>query len=477
MQIRDRVKTLRRVRAKDLKPNPKNWRTHPEAQRNALRGVLAEIGYADALIARELKDGTLELIDGHLRAETTPDAKVPVLVLDVTEKEADLLLATLDPLSAMAESNPALLDELLSKIAPRGEAVQELLDSIADAHPVPGSAEPTVADPGPLVDYQDELKRKWKTARGQVWTIPSKAVDGEHRLICGDSTNRADVDRAAAGRLLDLVVTSPPYNVGIDFDGYKDSKPRDEYFKFLRAILDQANRVLAGGRFIAWNIGVSPRTYPHHHLVLLEQAGFEFHRQVIWQKVGLSYPVFPATMRVKRARHYTPNYTHDLIQVGRKPGADGEAVACPMCTGGGKVPSIDLNCAEGHEVLQLFTKGPAELGGRTVPLDRYANDVWKISQSQATRDLPKLAVKKGLGRHRVTVHPAPYPPELVRAVMCFLSAPGERVFDPFCGTGTTIVAAEQMQRLGVGIELSDRYVACALERFSQMGLKPKLAKK
>src|SRR4029079_15258456 len=74
MHIRDRIKELRRVRAADLRPNPRNWRVHPPAQQDALRYLLAEVGYADALLARELDDGTLLLIDGHLRAETTPDA-------------------------------------------------------------------------------------------------------------------------------------------------------------------------------------------------------------------------------------------------------------------------------------------------------------------------------------------------------------------------------------------------------------------
>ena len=80
MQIRDRIKEFRRVKASQLRPHPKNWRTHPPAQQDALRGVLAEIGYAGALLARELPDGSLELIDGHLRAETTPEAEVPVLI-------------------------------------------------------------------------------------------------------------------------------------------------------------------------------------------------------------------------------------------------------------------------------------------------------------------------------------------------------------------------------------------------------------
>ena len=75
--IRDRILELRRVAARELMPNPKNWRRHPARQAAALRGLLEEIGYAYALLARELPDGRLMLIDGHLRAETTPDQLVP----------------------------------------------------------------------------------------------------------------------------------------------------------------------------------------------------------------------------------------------------------------------------------------------------------------------------------------------------------------------------------------------------------------
>ena len=101
-----------------MRPNARNWRTHPAAQREALRGILAEVGYAGALVARELPDGSLELIDGHLRAETTPNALVPVLVLDVSEAEALKLLATYDPLAALAETNQAALDSVLSESKP-----------------------------------------------------------------------------------------------------------------------------------------------------------------------------------------------------------------------------------------------------------------------------------------------------------------------------------------------------------------------
>lgn len=112
--MKDRVKELRRVKAGDLVPNPKNWRTHGTTQRSALQGLLNEVGFADAVLARELPDGRLMLIDGHLRQEeANPDDKLPVLVLDVTEEEADKILLTHDPLAAMAETNMDALRAML----------------------------------------------------------------------------------------------------------------------------------------------------------------------------------------------------------------------------------------------------------------------------------------------------------------------------------------------------------------------------
>ena len=151
MQIRDRIKELRRVPASELIPNPKNWRTHPVEQQDALRGVLAEVGYADALIARETPEG-LMLVDGHLRAETTPDADVPVLVLDINEAESDLMLATLDPLAAMAGRDEERLTELLATVTSDNATVNALLQTLANGYePLTISEPPSL---GPELDEQ-----------------------------------------------------------------------------------------------------------------------------------------------------------------------------------------------------------------------------------------------------------------------------------------------------------------------------------
>lgn len=143
MHIRDRIKELRRVRASELVPNPRNWRTHPTKQREALQGVLAEIGYADALLARDLGDGRLLLIDGHLRAETTPESLVPVLVLDVTEEEADKLLATIDPLATLAGKDEEKLARLLADIQTDSAALQALLDGLNQSSLEPSDDPPS----------------------------------------------------------------------------------------------------------------------------------------------------------------------------------------------------------------------------------------------------------------------------------------------------------------------------------------------
>lgn len=131
LKVRDRIKELRRVLAKDLKPSPLNWRTHSEAQRSAMRGILAEIGYAGAALARELPDGGLELIDGHLRTETTPDMMIPVLVLDVSQEEAAKILATFDPLGTLAGADAVALEKLLAEVNVHDPALQAMLDDVA----------------------------------------------------------------------------------------------------------------------------------------------------------------------------------------------------------------------------------------------------------------------------------------------------------------------------------------------------------
>ena len=100
-EFRNRIVELRRVKASDLRRNPKNWRQHPEGQRSALLEMLGTVGFVGAAIGRDTPDG-VELIDGHLRADIAEDSSIPVLIVDLNDEEAAKVLATFDPLSALA---------------------------------------------------------------------------------------------------------------------------------------------------------------------------------------------------------------------------------------------------------------------------------------------------------------------------------------------------------------------------------------
>jgi hypothetical protein len=130
--IRDRIQDFRRVPARELLDNDGNPRRHPQAQRDALRGVLEQVGIAAALVAypSQRNGGKLTLVDGHLRKQDF-DLDWPTLILDVTDEEADLLLATHDPLAALAEYDRDKLDALLEQVRARSPAVVAMLKDLA----------------------------------------------------------------------------------------------------------------------------------------------------------------------------------------------------------------------------------------------------------------------------------------------------------------------------------------------------------
>lgn len=129
---RNRILSLEYIPSGDLTAHPGNWRDHPKAQADALKGVLQEVGIAGALLAYRSarQGGALVVIDGHLRKDAAPQ-KWPVLILDVDDAEADYLLATHDPLAAMATADAGALDALLSSVNSGEAAVQAMLADLA----------------------------------------------------------------------------------------------------------------------------------------------------------------------------------------------------------------------------------------------------------------------------------------------------------------------------------------------------------
>jgi hypothetical protein len=127
---------FRRVYGRDLIVNEANPRLHPNSQIDALSGLLEEVGMVGAVIAREVPDG-LELVDGHLRAELLPHQQVPTLVVDLSDEEMRLVLASYDQVTTQAKLDPKLYAALLAKTQPRTEAVSAFLQKYAAKLPPP----------------------------------------------------------------------------------------------------------------------------------------------------------------------------------------------------------------------------------------------------------------------------------------------------------------------------------------------------
>src|SRR5258708_8461740 len=133
---------------------------------------------------------------------------VPVLVIDVTEAEADKLLLTLDPLAAMAQADQDQVMALLETVRTDSQAVAALLERVAGQEPwgtIDGLRE--IVDPPAAINKADELRAKWGTETGQLWRI------GAHRVLCADCRDEAAVRRLWGddGPRLRMIWTDPPY--------------------------------------------------------------------------------------------------------------------------------------------------------------------------------------------------------------------------------------------------------------------------
>lgn len=388
--------------ASQFQANDKNWRVHPQAQREALHGALNEVGWV-APVVENVRTGLL--VDGHERvwqALQNGDAPVPYVEVDLDEAEEAYVLATLDPLGAMAQADAKALDELLREVQTGEAGVQAMLAELAAQANLYADKPPKDA-PEPQVDRAEELREKWQTERGQLWEV------GRHRLMCGDSTSAEDVARLLDGAKPLLMVTDPPYGVEYDANWRNELAAEGKLAYAARRIRkvdnddradwSEAYTLFPGKVLYAWSPGGD-------HIILTGQAvqaaGFVIRNQIIWAK-----PHFPISRGAYTYRHEPCWYA---VKKGEKAHWQGPATECTVW----EIP-LDKNVEGGHS-----TQKPIECMAR--PIRNHEGDV----------------------------------------------------YDPFLGSGTTMVAAEQLGRICYGMDIDSAYVAVALERMAGMGLEPRL---
>jgi hypothetical protein len=177
--IRNRIKSHRRVRAGDLVPHEWNFRLHPEGQRAALQALYEQVGFARSLLAYELPDGRLKLIDGHLRRDMDPDMEVDVEVLDVNDEEARALILSIDPLAALAETQAQLHNRLMELTLTDSDELRAAWEStvkaVLDAEPK-SSPDSIPEQFLVLVTCRDEQHQVELLQRFQAEGLPCKAL-------------------------------------------------------------------------------------------------------------------------------------------------------------------------------------------------------------------------------------------------------------------------------------------------------------
>jgi len=147
-----------------LLANPRNWRIHPQAQQDALAGLLDQVGWVQDVIVNKR---TGHVVDGHLRvslAISRGEQTIPVVYVDLDEAEEALVLASLDPLAAMAVTDEDALRELIAGADAASEALQALLDGATQSAPA-------VEPPDAFPSYGEDIETAYRCPScGYEWS-------------------------------------------------------------------------------------------------------------------------------------------------------------------------------------------------------------------------------------------------------------------------------------------------------------------
>lgn len=394
----------------DYQPHPQNYKEHPDGQVIDLAGSLSEFGQFKNIVvwrgqiiaghglvlAAQRKGWT------HLEAKVLPDDWPEHKALAVLMADNELPKGAVDNVQALAALAEQVRreDEGLARLAAGGEEGLKRLMEQLDLQ-----RRQEQEDPGAQIDKAAELQEKWGTELGQLWQL------GEHRLICGDCTDKAVVDRVMGGEVGALLLTDPPYNVGIEYGaGTNDRKTLEQNEAFIRKWFETYKavpvKVVTPGVGYGMNVLRSWLTmFPPRWMCL-------------WvRRNGTS------RMPLRGFQQWEPI----LFYENEEQDAD---------TDWGSV--------------MVYGKPPA----------RVMHDVFDIPVGSGNTD-----VKDENGNK---LHPVPKPLLLFQVLLRAFSELGLIVVDPFLGSGTTLIACERLGRRCRAVEIEPAYVAVALERWSTM---------
>ncbi|MGB9593670.1 MAG: DNA-methyltransferase [Anaerolineae bacterium] len=336
---------------------------------------------------------------------------------------------TLDLRLLQRDAEHLMSGTLFAKPAPESRKAKKFLESILDEVSKIGSYG-IKSGKRQYVDFNVERKVRGRKAKEQDRSqyyyaqghgfsetnnpLPQELTD---QIICGDSL---EVLKAFPDNCVDLILTSPPYNFGLEYEGQEDAHFWQRYFDTLFAIFDQCIRILKFGGRIAVNIQPLFSDYiPSHHII----SNYFLSRKIIWKGEILW-----------EKNNYNCKYT---------------------AWGSWKSPSNPY-LKYTWEFIEVFAKGTLRKPGNPDDADITADEFkkwvfarWSIAPERNMKEFG---------------HPAMFPEELALRVIKLFSFVGDVVLDPFNGAGTTTAVAQRLGRKFVGIDISPEYCAVAKKR-------------
>ena len=442
----------------ELRPHAGNARVHSAEQLEQIKASMLAFGFTNPLLVDE--DGVL--IAGHGRLEAASAlgiAKVPVIVLrhlSTAQKEALRLAdnriaenATWDQAllrDALASVQAAEIDvaalgfsaaELADILAAAGDAVSDgdapeaLSATDAESPPSPAIGNDAHADGDDPADAAPEPPRQAITRPGDLWLL------GEHRILCGDSTDAATVAHVMGEDRAALLVTSPPYGNQRDYKtggGTNWDALMQGVFQHLDVAVRPDGQVLV-------NLGL-------------------IHRDNEWQ------PYWSAWLDWMRGRGWRRFglYTWD-----QGPGLPGD-------WNGRLAPAFEFvfhfnrQARQANKIVPCKWAGTPNKGSGLRAADGTISDYQHAGLPVQDFRIPDnvLRLTRHKGRGIETEHPAVFPVVLPEFLMRTYTDEGGVVFEPFGGSGTTILAGQRTGRLVRAIELAAAYVDLAIARWRML---------
>ena len=424
-----------------IEPFARNPRTHPDWQIAQIAASIAEFGFVNPILVGE--DGVI--IAGHgrlLAAKRLGLAEAPVIVLEhLTSAQRRKLIIADNQIAANAGWDEELLTGLLTELREEGEDLDvlgfsddellKLLGGLEDGGPAQSLGDP---------DYVPEPPPVPVTLAGDVWCL------GEHRLICGDSTNAGDVERVCDGRLVDACWTDPPYNVNYSTAAgsiANDNLSATEFRRFLIAAFSAAFGVMRLGAPI---YVAHADTEGMNFRAAFRDAGFKLSGCLVWVKPSL----------VLGRSDY--QWRHEPILYGWRPGA-----AHSWYGGRAKTTVFERPAAP----VRIMPDGSVQV--------EVAGQVLVISGKELAIEAVEGSIFRAEKPARNAEHPTMKPVGLIAEMLENSTRPGDLVLDPFGGSGATLIACHKLGRSARLVELDRTYCDVIVDRWqSYTGLRASL---